>query len=446
MPGIKQSTLQGAVLVSHKHPFPTDDGKKAVLAGFVAWLVDRFGSERVTYVVLGHPPAGGIPEELPCRTVWIAPPGRGAQALQAVACMTGLSRLSLQEALTRSGRVADELRALMDQLRPSLLLLDTIRAGQYFEQAQPGGPRRVLYMDDLFHLRFARLAALGREGGAQTVSPAGTFAPMLPGPARALLAWAPVRDALYRLESKKVERREVNAPAQFDTCLLISPEETDRLRALAGGADNIQAVRPLLQVGPAPLPRAFTGEPLFVLFGTLKHPVHRAAVLKFVGPEGDAVFDQVPGMRLVVVGDGADAEVVEACRARSGVELAGFVPDIAPLFARACGLLVPSQAGGGLRLKAITALRHGLPIVSTRAGIEGLSLQDGQDVLLAETTEAFASQMRRLLDLPFNQRLSVASAEAFEQEFGRSRVFADFDRQFGTPRPSGASAQGLQIG
>ncbi|MEK8051141.1 glycosyltransferase family 4 protein [Ideonella sp. DXS22W] len=426
-----------AMLISHKHPYPTDDGKKAVLAGFAAWLIERHGAAQVTYVVIDHPPADGVAEALPCETVWIPPPGRMAQVAHALASLAGLSGLSLQEAMTRSGRVGAALRALVAQRRPALLVLDTLRVGQYVEQGHADGPRRVLYMDDLFHLRFARLAALAAQGAGQAMAPAGTFARVLPAPARALLAWPALRNRLYRLEARKVERRELAAPHRFDTCLLINPDETTLLRARAGAAAaQVQTVRPLLVQGPTPPPRAYAGEALFVLFGSLRHPVHRASVLRFIGTEGDAVFAALPGLRLVIVGDGADTGVVEACRRRPGTELAGFVHDIAPLFARACALLVPSLAGGGLRLKALTAMHHGLPIVATAAGIEGLPLRDGEQVLLADTPASFAAPMQRLLDRDCNRRIGEAASAVFEREFGRSRVFADFDHLFGL-RPPG---------
>lgn len=43
-----------AVIISNKYPFPPDDGKKTVLAGFLAYLIDRFGRDNVLYVVIGR--------------------------------------------------------------------------------------------------------------------------------------------------------------------------------------------------------------------------------------------------------------------------------------------------------------------------------------------------------------------------------------------------------
>jgi hypothetical protein len=53
--------------------------------------------------------------------------------------------------------------------------------------------------------------------------------------------------------------------------------------------------------------------------------------------------------------------------------------------------------GGGLRLKSLTALAAGLPLVSTSLGVEGLKLLKNKHYLHAETTEEFANQVIRVL-------------------------------------------------
>ena len=92
----------------------------------------------------------------------------------------------MQEAVTRSSRVRRRLHALIDSLRPEVLILDTLRIGQYFLASAGPGVRRILYMDDLFSLRFRRMTRLSADAGGLRFDPAGTFASVLPGPARAI--------------------------------------------------------------------------------------------------------------------------------------------------------------------------------------------------------------------------------------------------------------------
>ena len=415
-----------ALLISHKLPWPADDGKKAVLAGFLAYLIKRFGSANVTYVVVGHAPAER--PNLPCTTIWVPPPSRLDQVSNALRCVLGLSQGSLQEAVTYSPSLARSLRALCDERAPCLVLMDTIRIGQCLT-GTASDQHRVLYMDDLFHLRFERMLAMAADG-QRTFAAAGTFGRLLPGPALALLEWPALRNALYRFEVKRVRQRELDAPLHFDTCLLINPHEAELLRQ-NGRQGRVAAVRPLLFPSASPLPRHYDGNAEYVLFGSLRHPLHRASVLCFLDQVVPGLVAVMPDLRLRIVGEGADDAVRAACaRLGEAVELTGFVDDIAPLFARACALLVPSLAGGGLRLKAVTAMHHGLPIITTGEGVHGIPLVDGQSMLLENRIDLFAEPMRRLRDPALNQAVSLAALAVFEAEYGCEAVFIEYDQVF----------------
>lgn len=427
-------SVRQALLISHKLPWPADDGKKAVLAGFLAYLIQSFGAANVTYVVVGHAPAE--PLTLPCTTVWVPPPSRLDQVLNALRCLLCLSPDSLQEAVTYSPSLAHKLRALCHERAPCLVLMDTIRIGQCLA-GPAAGQHRVLYMDDLFHLRFERMLAMAANG-QRTFAAAGTFARLLPGPARALLEWPALRNVLYRFEVKRVRQRELQAPLHFDACLLINPHEAELLRQ-TGRPGRVAAVRPLLFPAASPRPRHYDGNAEYLLFGSLRHPLHRASVLRFLDEVVPGLVAVMPDLRLRIVGEGADDAVRAACaRLGEAVELTGFVDDITPLFTRACALLVPSIAGGGLRLKVVTAMHHGLPIITTGEGVHGIPLVDGQSMLLEDRIDHFAEPMRRLRDPALNQAVSRAALAVFQAEYGRDAVFLEYDQVFD---PGGRSAR-----
>ncbi len=50
-----------------------------------------------------------------------------------------------------------------------------------------------------------------------------------------------------------------------------------------------------------------------------------------------------------------------------------------------------------MRIKSLTALQNGIPIVSTKLGVEGLKLKDKKEYLLAETESQFAEATINLL-------------------------------------------------
>jgi hypothetical protein len=79
-----------------------------------------------------------------------------------------------------------------------------------------------------------------------------------------------------------------------------------------------------------------------------------------------------------------------------GVELVGFVEELGPVLDKCRMSIAPLRYGAGTKGKIYTSLSHGLPCVSTSVGTEGMNLTHEQDVLVADTAEAFAAQVVRL--------------------------------------------------
>src|SRR4029453_14843573 len=83
-----------------------------------------------------------------------------------------------------------------------------------------------------------------------------------------------------------------------------------------------------------------------------------------------------------------------------GVLCPGEVEDVRPYYAGASLSVVPVQIGGGTRLKILNSWARGTPVVSTTKGCEGLAARPGENLLVADTPEAFAAAVIRLLREP----------------------------------------------
>ncbi len=83
-----------------------------------------------------------------------------------------------------------------------------------------------------------------------------------------------------------------------------------------------------------------------------------------------------------------------------GVEVEGFVSDVRPAYRRAALVIAPLIASAGTNVKILEAMAMGKAIVSTEAGIHGLELERGADVIVTDTAEAMATAISRLLESP----------------------------------------------
>jgi len=70
---------------------------------------------------------------------------------------------------------------------------------------------------------------------------------------------------------------------------------------------------------------------------------------------------------------------------RPGIELEGFVSDVRAAYTRAEIVLAPLTASAGTNIKVIEAMAMGRAVVSTPAGINGLDLRPGIDVIVTES-------------------------------------------------------------
>lgn len=80
-----------------------------------------------------------------------------------------------------------------------------------------------------------------------------------------------------------------------------------------------------------------------------------------------------------------------------GVNVLGEVADAASTYDTACAVVVPLHAGSGMRIKLAEALAAGRPVVTTSKGMEGLDLEHGVHVLVADTAEAMSDALVRVL-------------------------------------------------
>ena len=99
--------------------------------------------------------------------------------------------------------------------------------------------------------------------------------------------------------------------------------------------------------------------------------------------------------------------------------MTGWVDDITAELVRADAMLVPLRYGGGTRIKIIEGWAHGVPVVSTTLGAEGLGAVDGGDILIADEPAALAGCCANLLA---DEQLRDRLAEA-----GRNRFLAGYD-------------------
>lgn len=198
------------------------------------------------------------------------------------------------------------------------------------------------------------------------------------------------------LQSVRAERRAVRGA---DRAVTLSRRIAD-----ASAIEHvIPATLPVPDQALAPVP-----EPVALLLADWSWPPNRRALLPLLRA-WPRVRHAVPAARLLLAGRG---ELPVA--AGEGIESLGEVPTTREALARAAVFAFPCPPTSGTKMKVLDALVHGVPVVTTPAGAEGLRLTAAAAVVVPESGFAVA-----LADV-----LSDPSRRARLAEQGRAAAIA----------------------
>ena len=102
----------------------------------------------------------------------------------------------------------------------------------------------------------------------------------------------------------------------------------------------------------------------------------------------------------------------------SGVHIDGFTPDVRPAYRKAAVVIAPLLASAGTNIKILEAMAMGKPIVSTPAGVNGLDLSPGVDVLVTSDPALFTEHIKHLLNSPeHREEIGRQARRTVEQRF-----------------------------
>ena len=154
--------------------------------------------------------------------------------------------------------------------------------------------------------------------------------------------------------------------------------------------------------GDAPAPTRL------IFVGSMDYHANIHAVVDFAKDVWPAIHRRFPQLTFTIVGRDP-AEEVQQLKSIAGIEVTGTVEDVRPYYREALASLVPLKIGGGSRLKILESMAAGVPVVSTTLGAEGLEVEDGKDIIIADTGERFVETIAKLVQADAT-RLKLAAA------------------------------------
>lgn len=198
--------------------------------------------------------------------------------------------------------------------------------------------------------------------------------------------------------------------------LVVSPEDRERcqrrfparsVRIVPNGVD-CEAFRP---------PREPHSDPPRIVFtGDMSFPPNVDAARALATRIFPRLRARYPNIELHLVGRRPDASV--SMLSGPGIEVTGEVEEMAPYLRSATVYAAPLRAGAGTRTKLLEAMAAGLPIVTTKVGIEGIEAAHDQEIFLVDSVEASVQALEWLLRSPADrERLGRAARRRAEERY-----------------------------
>jgi len=170
---------------------------------------------------------------------------------------------------------------------------------------------------------------------------------------------------------------------------------------------------------PITIPRDGPMRAIFV--GSFRHEPNLDAMAFFCRDIWPEIRTALPDASLDIVGDAPPASIQSV--AEAGIEVHGWVEDTAPYLRAATVSVAPLRFGAGMKGKIGEAMSHGLPVVTTTVGAEGMGFTNGQEILIADAALPFAQAMLDLHATPdYRDALRLAGRSFIENRYGKIAV------------------------
>ncbi|MCP9839608.1 glycosyltransferase [Synechococcus sp. J7-Johnson] len=219
---------------------------------------------------------------------------------------------------------------------------------------------------------------------------------------------------------RDTRRQELEAMAAVD--LTLSYSEIEQAVIAAESLGQWPTARCPWVVDTHPNPAPLEGRSGISFLGSYQHPPNRDAMEWFLQEIWPRLREQVPDLNFHIYGSGLDAALLEAWQTCEGVQVHGWVRDVADVYAKHRVFVAPLRSGAGIKGKVIAALAHGMPQVLSPVAAEATGLRHACEIFIAQDPQGWCNHISGLIhDDDLWRRTSAAALEHARHHYSRDR-------------------------
>ena len=386
------------LFVSATIPYPTIDGGRIRALNLVRRLCQIHEVTFLTFITSPADEQGAIYlREMGMEVVGVGRSDQksGSCALNALAALGGLLKNSIQRkpltvAKYYSIEMVEALERLLRSRRFDIVHFEMLHTGQFLLELSSKGENSYA-------------TALGQQNIDSRIW-------------RRLAREEPnlLKKLIFRSQYRRFVSYESRICHRFDICLCVSEEDGRELKSICPAA----AVAVVPNGVDTDYFRPEDGdeeEACLVFTGSMDWHPNEDAVVFFCDHILPLIQAELPEVKFLIVGSNPTERVLRLGK-KQGVVVTGWVEDVRPYIASAGVFIVPLRIGGGTRLKILQALAMQKAVLSTSIGCEGLNLQQGEHILVADEPRQFAEETIKLIRNESLRRKLGENGRTFVQE------------------------------
>lgn len=228
-----------------------------------------------------------------------------------------------------------------------------------------------------------------------------------------------IKKLYLKTEYEKLKKYEINTCKKFSKVILLSEEDKEYLVGSEYDGNNTRIVPISVSSEFIKQNKCGLAEKINILFmGTMSWLPNQQGILWFL----ENVWDEIDNgeYNLFIVGKNPPEEIKKY--KSKNIIITGYVEDINEYIEKCDFSIVPLFIGGGMRVKILESMVKGLPTISTTIGAEGIEVQDGENILIANTKEEFIMKINNLKNKELYDKLIIKGIELIDEKYSIDAV------------------------
>lgn len=207
---------------------------------------------------------------------------------------------------------------------------------------------------------------------------------------------------------------------KFNHVLVTSPVDRE---ALLGLKPNGSLPAPISVLGNGVDVTHFSPDPAverepetLVISGKMSYHANVTMTLHLVHQIMPHVWQKRPNVKLLVVGKDPTREI-QALAQNPNIIVTGTVDALPPYLQKATVAVAPITYGAGIQNKILEAMSCGTPVVTTPQAVAALCIEPERDILVADSSEAYAQAILSVLENRARQEMLGNNGRIYVEQY-----------------------------